>query len=638
MAMAMSSAFSVSSFGAENTTMGPMGTFRGRAILDSERRRDLDRRQSYYDCTQHDYKRFDFDGRVIQNTGAGSSVTQPLISSERAAWYIPLRARRPSSPYRLPRVVVNAFTNLIFGEDRFPLIRIQGADDAQDYTQALARAASLPAKMIRARNLGGATGTGVLSWAYVNGKPRVEVHNAKNMYVHSWEDRELLIPKHCTECYLYPEDVWDSSKKRYVRKLFWYRRDWTPNADILFNTVEFKNGEDPVDAWRPDFDRSVEHKDGLTHVVWIQNIPSEEIDGLPDYEGLYESFDSMDLVLSVITRGATLNLDPTLKLKVDPDLINRMGIKKGSDNALVVGPDGDAEYLELQGTSIEAGLKLFEAKRRAALEVAQCIIPDPNEVAGQGVSSVALKVIYAPMLGKCDMLREQYGSGMKRLLDDMLAVARLAPTKLITIYHENGQKEEVPAEVKLPPRIVMDQPPAGGSDSSSAGSASTDSSSNDNGAAKAPAKPKPRIIQRTPGSADDGGELEMVWGPYFSPTPDDQQKTVTTLSLAVGQQPFMSTQTAVEIAMASYGRTPDEEWGRVQKQQQDIESKQKEMFSDADGGAGGRVAATHELPGGAGMKVHRTMNIPGDDDGKDAPPGGGKPPGAGGPPKGPPGK
>src|ERR1700722_19048376 len=162
-----------SSFGLSNQTTGP---FRARTFLDGERFRELDRRQAYFDCNQHSYKRFDFDGRLI-STGGGISVTQPLLSAERAAFYVPLRSRRPSSPYRLPRVIVKSFTGMVFGEGRFPNFRVEGDEDAEDYVQALSKAMKLPTKMVRARDLGGAMGTVGLSWCFLNGRPRCRVHN-----------------------------------------------------------------------------------------------------------------------------------------------------------------------------------------------------------------------------------------------------------------------------------------------------------------------------------------------------------------------------------------------------------------------------------------------------------------------------
>jgi hypothetical protein len=592
--MSVAQTITASSFGGANTTYGPGSSFRGKYLIDSPRYRELDRRQAYFDCTQHDYKNYDFDGRVIstgsaQGAGFGASITQPLLTSERASFFVPLRARRPSAPVRLARLIVSSFTNLLFGENRFPQARAQGDAATQDFSEALLKAARAPAKFIEGRNLGGSTGTAAFSWCFINGVPRIETHNAKNLFVHSWADREQLVPRHVTEAYLFPKDTWDGQKRAFVRKLFWYRRDWTPVADILFNEVEFKPQEDPADLWLPDPDRTVEHGDNLTHFEWVQNLPSQDVDGLPDYEGQYETLDTLDLLMSVVTRGAALNLDPTLKLKMDPDLIQRAGVKKGSDNALIVGEGGDAEYMELTGQSIEAGLKLFADMRRMILEACQCVLPDPDKVAAQGVSAVAMRTVYAPMLGRTDTLREQYGTPLRRMLQNMTQVARAAGS--------SGKS------VSLPPRVEQIPP--------------------DPGEAKPgepPGEPKIRTIERDPGEAE---HIELSWGPYFYPTPTDQQMIVQTMAQATANQPVLSQQTSVELAARFLGLDPTTEWTRVQHSASVMEQKQSQMFADADGGAGGKVSHTQELPGGA--SVTKTAGGP-----KPAPPGGGKDKGDGG--------
>jgi len=571
--------------------------FRARTFINSQRYRDLDRRQSYFDCTQHDYKRFDFEGRVI-SSGGGISATQPLLSSEKYSSYIPLRSRRPSSPYRLARVIVNSFTNMVFGEGRFPQFLVKGDNDTQDFVQTLAREMRMPVKMIHARNLGGAVGTVGLSYCYLEGKPRLEVHNGKNLYVHEWVDRSQCLPRHVTELYQVPHDEWDGQKQRYVRNPYWYRRDWTPNVDVVFVPVKDEAGQDPV--WMPDLQKSEEHNDGQIHFAWIQNRPNDDIDGLPDYEGLYEGFDTIDLLLSVITRGATLNLDPTLKLKMDPDIVNRMGVKKGSDNALITGKDGDAEYLELVGGSIEAGIKLFEAKRRAMLEVAQCVIPNPDEITANGTSSVAMKMLYAPMLGALDILREQYVQGMVQVLDPMVTIARMASRSSVTIYDSEGIEQEAERHVMLPPRVEREP--------------KTDDKGNPTGE-----EDDINQVERTPG---EGGEIEPQWGPYFMPTPTDQQNTVTTLSTAVGGVAIMSTQTATEIVMGVFNRSPGDEIAKVAQEKQQAADQQADQLKQSLGAAGGQVGGKNALPPGA----------------KPKPPGGGKPPGgagggAGKPPK-----
>lgn len=556
---------------------------KAKSLITSARAVELDRRASYYDCTQNDWKSFDFDGRVIK---AGPPLTQPFLSSEQASWYVPLKLRRPSSPYRLPRIIVDAFTNLLFGEERFPKVLVQGDPETQDFDEALVRAAKLKSKLILARTVGGSTGTVGISWLYKNGKPRVDIHNPKSLWVHEWEDREMLVPAWVSEIYVYPEDQIEGNE--YVRRLYWYRRDWTMDEELLFERVEYKRDREP--AWTVDQRRSISHGDGDTHFVWIQNLPSQEADGLPDYHGLYESFDSLDVLFSVLTRGTTLNLDPTLLLKVDPDLVARSGVKKGSDNALILGEEGDANYLELEGTAVEAGVKLFEVKRRSALEAAQCVLPDPHEIAASGTSSVAMKVIYQPMLAKTAVLREQYGEGLMRLLDGMNRVARERIGQTVQVVNDQGEQEDAVQFIDLPAKVesedVLDA----------------------NGIATG--EKTTTEVEREPG---DGGEMTLQWGEWFPPTQTDKQAAITTLQTACGK-PVLSQQSAVEEAAAVFGRDPAEELKRVTasaKVEQDREDELNQQFADqAD--AGGAVKPP---PGGA-PKPNKAGGAPEDPDDK----------------------
>lgn len=576
----LSESMSVASFGAANTTQGPGsgGGFSTLNILTSDRFKELDRRQSYYDCTQHDSKRYDFEGRVIATGGAA----QPLLSAEKASWYVPLKMRRPSSPYRLSRVIVGAFTNMIFGEHRFPDFVCEGDKETQDFITTCVKVGQLPVKMIHARNLGGAVGTVGVSWHFADGRPRFEVHNGKHLYVHEWLDRAQLLPLHATECYLYAQDDWEPVKRRYVRNWYWYRRDWHPDAELFYLPALFDPKQEP--QWQVDMERSVKHNDGECHLHWIQNLPNDDVDGLPDYDGLYDSFDTLDIILSVIARGAVLNLDPTLVLKMDLNMVNRLGVKKGSDNALAVGEGGEAKYLELTGTSIQAGIELFNAKRRAALEVAQCIVPDPSEIAAQGVSAVAQKVIYSPMLGKCDVIREQYGTPMQRMLDQMARVARRKVGTTVQVPGDaEGETKDVQLTLNLPKRV--ERQPAVDDDGNPTGEENVN------------------LVDRTPG---EGGDVEAKWGPYFLPTPDDVAKQATAMQTATGQKAFLSQQTAVETMATAMGHEPDEEWERVQKETAAADEKAASMFSDA--AVGGKV--THTMDTGNGT-VQRSAEMPG---------------------------
>jgi hypothetical protein len=597
--------FNGGTFGRRLDSTAMPGSFSAQSLLSSARYKELDRRQSYYDCTQHDDKSYDFDGRVMQISGPGAMVTQPLLTQEVAPYLVPLRARRPTAPYRLAKVIVGAFTNMVFGSQRFPSIRVEGDQDTQDFATALIKASNLETKMIRARNLGGAVGTVGISWCYDRkGRPRVEVHNGKHLHVHEWEDREELIPRWVSEVYLYPADEWDGQKRKFVRNWYWHRRDWTEDDDVLFVPKKYEVNREP--EWEPDPGKSITHEDGFCHLNWVQNVPSDQADGLPDYEGLYENFDVLDILLSVISKGAILNLDPTVVLKTDADIFAAT-IQKGSDHTLNVGVDGGAEYLELTGQSLEAGVKLFNEKRRSALEVAQCVVPDPSEIAAQGVSSVALKTIFQPMLGQAEVLRAQYGGALKRVLEQMVEVAQLKTGAPVTLYVKNPETGEdepkvVQLYVNLPKKIVrepvMEEAPPPGAPPAPGGPPGAPPGPP--GAPPAappppkqatdPATGKPlQKVSRVDQDPGQGGDVELDWPNYFPPTPMDQSQGVTALTTANGGKAVISQQTSVEQAALLYGIEGGDEWERVQKDGKEDDAKAADQASKfGDMGAGGK--------------------------------------------------
>lgn len=557
-------ALSFSAFGAQNDRFGGMTAT---SILAGDRYQEIDRKQSYYDCTQHDSKTWDFDGRPISPRSQ-----QPLLGAERSFW-VPLKMRRPSMTYRLGKIIVDSFTALIFGENRFPSIKVEGDEQTEDLLQTLVRIGKLPLKMIRARTLGGATGSVGVSWCFRKGRPSFEVHNAKALFVHKWKDRVDMIPEHVSEVYLFSKVKWDG--RAFNRQWFWFRRDWTPEADIVFKDAPYEPGPDKEICWEVDIKKSNFHGDGVCHLEWIQNLPSDEMDGRSDYEGLFESFDALDLLHSVINRGATLNLDPTVKLKMDRDEIGMMGIAKGSDNALVVGKDGDADYLELGGQSIEAGIKLVENIRRTILETAQCVVPDPHEVAAQGTSSVAMKMMYAPMLAKADIIREQYGTALERMLNNMVSVLREKMGAEVKIQNESGEEEDAKFVLDLPDRIDQ-EPELDVVDLTETGE---------------------KVPVRTPRAPGPGGEITLAWPPYFQPTPSDQASIATSLQTMTGGKPVISQETASEHAARAYGVEPAQEWKRLQAEMKADQEKQSSMMDM--GAAGGQVGGMNHLPPGA---------------------------------------
>lgn len=583
-----------SSFGARHTTFGPQ--FSAHEALRSERARVLAFREAYHRCTHQDAKIFDWQGRA--NPRPGELSHQPLLGAQLPTQYVPLDMRRPNDPYRLAPLIVTSFTAMVFGEGMWPSIDVAGDARTQDFARALATAQGLPAAMTKARNVGGSTGTVGLSWRFCRGAPRVAVHRPQFLHVHEWDDFERLIPAHVTKLL----QVWRPVVMRDGRRtqmLFWQRRDWTPDADVTFV-------EEPVDPkhepeWQVDAEQTHEHGDGFCHFVWIRNLEDTDesaVDGLPDYDALYENMGTLDVLSSVVTRGGVLNLDPTLKLRMDPEVVNRYGVRKGSDNALIVGETGDADYMELDGTSLTTGTALIGQRRAHALEVSQCVVPDPNTVAAAGASSVALRMLYRPMLSRANLMRNAYGGGIRELLGQQIDSARVLLSTSVPVPEDiepapsSGEREapeatpDAPEEIApetgsfslaLPPRVVEEP--------------EVDEQGNETGSIVL------RFEEREPG---EGGDLELAWPDYFEPTPDDRQKEVTTLSVASGGKPVMSHRTAVEKAARFLGVDPAEEWRRVSEQLAREKQVEGLMWPETGLGAGPAPEEPGDLFAGGG--------------------------------------
>lgn len=577
--------WTASSFGVDGTTFGP--DFNPGALFESERYRELDFRSRYAANRQHDHKIFDAQGRF--RPSGKRELSQPLIGNSMPTQYVALDQRRPSAPYRLARLVVSRFTAMVFGHGHWPTIKVDGDEDATDFLQALAEEAGLPAAMVRARNKGGGCGTAVISWRFWEGKPRVKVHNAKHVFVHAWADREELVIEHASEIYQEVRDEYDARKKRVERVAYWCRRDWTPNADITFEPVRVENTKAPT--WIVDESQTFVHNDGEAHIVWIQNQPPEDdeetADGLPDLDGQWEALDSIDALSTVLNTGTIRNLDPTLVVW-DPEGKAAKGIAKGSDNALrFTDPQtkGDAKYLELAGTASTAGISLRDKERQQILEVAACVVADPNEIAAAATSGRAIELLFMPMLSQCNTLRTQYGDrGVVRLLGQMVRSARrFYPSKNdegeweYPVEVEQEETDEGANSVEQPVEYFLDLPPR-----------IVEEDELDENGTPTGEKTK-RVIDRHPGT---GEHIRLEWPPYFPPAPQDQQATMQTLQNATGGKPALSQKTAVELAAVAFGRSASEEQRRIDEELERERLAQTDMF--LPGGAEGGGAANDE--------------------------------------------
>lgn len=528
------------------------------ALCESDRVRAMERMDARFESRQYDSLRYEWDGRF---SGYGDAADiQP-------GWYVPLRMRKPSVRLELERLIVTRFSAMVLGEDHFPAVSVDDDEDSEDFVRALMDESSLRSKLMEARDKGGASGTVCLSFAFVKGKPKIQVHRGRHMHPLEWEDRYDLTLGTVLKAYAYKQKVWVDGKQR--EKRFFFARLWTRTHEVVWDPIPEEQAKDGswVDGIRSV---AVEHRCGECPVYWVQNLPeSDEEDGFSDYQGLPENFDEINRLISATTKGTVANVDPTLVIKEDPGTAGV--VRKGSENAIFA--KGGADYLELTGTSVSTARDLAKDLIRWCLDVAGVVVVDPEKISGAARSAAAMRLIYQPMINQCDKLRTQYGQrAIVPLLRGMLRAAKqLESGTGEQIHTEDGRLVEVRPSVQLEPRVQVSM------------EGETDLEAAEDG--RLPEKKK--VIKKTERKPGESERITLKWPPYFQMTQQDIQFLVDAAIKAKGT--LVSQKTSTQAVAGVFGVTD------VEQEIMDIEvQKQVEAL---------RFPGPEEEPFGAGKQA-----------------------------------
>lgn len=503
----------------------------------SPRQHLLNRYWGFYRCANYDARSVDWNGQpVVDHLEHEVVATQGFVPAGfmEAPGTFPIKFRRPSAPYYLAKIVVDRFTGLLFSAKRAPAIKSPGDEQTEDYLNALAKAGKLNAACVQARTYGGAMGTVAMGFQLVAGKPQFEVHDPR-WCEPEFEDRFSLTLSKLEKRYLFQDQIRDPETGKWIAAWFWYRRVIDKMTDTVWPRVPVDDDE-PEPDWSKWKSTTVQHNLGICPIVWIQNIRIDnDTDGDPDCHGCFDTIESHDALMSQAQRGILANCDPTLSISTDDDM---PAVAKGSDNAIKMGADGKAAYLEISGTGPKAAQEMAEKLRDRAFEVAACV-PEPTT---QGPQLTATEVVtrLGRMLERADVMRDQYGDAIIKLLEIALVACR-SQDKVRVIDEVQPDGTVLPAivrgAVKLPPRRVGDQ-----------------------------------WVPRALGPSD---YLELTWPNYFEPTLEDVQKATSAVSvgLAAGA---LDRRTAVEF-LKHYMPIGDVEQVLVK-----IESEMKEKAAEAE--------------------------------------------------------
>lgn len=396
----------------------------------SPRQKKLDAYWRYYRCEAYRDRGIDWNGYPV--LGAEDSAMVAQSGAMPPGFYdagatLPLKFRKPSTPYYLARAVVAKFNGLLFSEKRHPKIV---CDDPQTeaWLNAFIEVTQFWAQAILMRTYGGGMGSVAMGFKFVNGKPYVEVYDTR-WCTPEWADRTDLTLRSLDKRFQFSLMVTVNRRNPTNGQItqdketrwFWYRRHITETSDTVWAKVPVPEDPEEEPEWDKYPSQTVEHGLGFCPIVWIQNEPDDSPDGDPDCYGAFELIESIDALLSQASRGTIASCDPTLGISADAEFDE---IKKGSNNAIQVEKGGTVTYLEITGTGIDRAQKLADDLEKRALVIVQCML-DPYKENGPARSTVEVEHQYSAMTERADVFRRQYGDrGVKILLNMVLRAAR----------------------------------------------------------------------------------------------------------------------------------------------------------------------------------------------------------------------
>ena len=374
--------------------------------------------------------RLDVLSRVLKGTFYdGLAYAFNMEKVEGTGEYIPLRSRRPSVRYGLCRTVVEDSISLLFSEGHFPEVECED-EKTRDALKLVVKEAMLNVAMIDAATKG-SVGSVCIFLRSLKGRIFVTADETQFL-MPTWDpeapDTLLLVTEKYKakgrllrdSGYTIADDDMDAD--------FWVKRQWTANNEYWFTPVKCAPDAPPMTI---DQARSVTHALGFVPCIWVRNLPGgDAIDGGCTFPN--EAIDcqiEIDYQLSQAGRGLKYSSDPTLMLK-EPASPDDSQIVKGAGNALVVGENGDAKLLEINGTAVAAVLDYVRALRDLGLETAHGNRANADKLSA-AQSGRAMELMNQALIWLADKLRISYGEGaLLDLLKMIVAASKKYPLML----------------------------------------------------------------------------------------------------------------------------------------------------------------------------------------------------------------
>lgn len=223
---------------------------------------------------------------------------------------VPLAERKPCVKYPIAEIAIESYSDIIFGEKRFPVIKVSGVKS--DELSATMKRSKLKTALVEALENAMGCGSAALIFGVRGERPFIDRVPAK------WCEPELdpAIDNRVLKLVIsYPYiKVEKDDSGRYKAVAMWFRRVIDDETDTTYKPqVAQRNGIEPKN-WTADPDRTFPHELGFCPVVWYPHLRGVKCEGSYDGHALHEhqldEITQHDLAISQRQRAAFTAGDP----------------------------------------------------------------------------------------------------------------------------------------------------------------------------------------------------------------------------------------------------------------------------------------------------------------------------------------
>jgi hypothetical protein len=506
----------------------------------------------------------------------------------RANWFSdgehapPLLEREPCVVYPAARIAINSNVDLVLGDGRFPEIDVEsdGGDEASDEAarecneavRKLVKTTKLKAAARRALRECQKVGSTIAIISVRSGKPAIDVPRAEWAEPKFGADGEI---ESVEIRYPYISEQRSPRGERTEKCLLFRRVIDTENDTTFLPGDAALSGSEP--EWKVDATKTFAHGLGFCPVVWHAHMREcdivETFDGEAIHEGLLDEIFAHDVSLSQRHRASLYVGDPQIVETGVSDIgaigtTGRMadtGMMPGevlatmsggrpSASNPIIGTFGarpgprvrrkspgevwsyDDQNARVSYLTVPADALNVIAENACDLKTKLCesmavVLIDPENVKfASTLSGKALEALKARQLDRCNQIRDDFWDGWIEPVVRMLC--RVCVAKATGLVQ--------------------------------------------------------RLVEILPGVASvaAGAELEPLWGDYFNPSPDDDQKTVNTVTHARDAK-LLSRRRALELLAPVFGTAS------VDEEERALEDESAEADARAEEAAARQNAALH---------------------------------------------